>query len=76
MKYLIRHILLRVVSAEFHTSRSETRQLRKSRKLKLLDSYRRNLPSSVKILEAHGNSEILAMTLLLLTQTIKNDTIL
>ena len=61
MKYLIRYFLLRVLSAEFQTSRSEARQQRKSCKLSLLGSCPHSLPSSVKIfiiLEAHGNSEI------------------
>jgi len=42
------HFFLRVVSAEFHTSRSEARQLRTLRKQALLDSYLYNLPSSAK----------------------------
>jgi len=73
MKYLIRHFLLRVVSAEIQTSRSEARQQRTSRKVSLLGSYPHNLPSPVKIfiiLDADGNSEMLAMTLILTTQAI------
>jgi hypothetical protein len=38
--------VLRVVSAEFQTSRSEARHWRMSHKLPLLDSYLNNLPSS------------------------------
>jgi len=78
MKCLIRHFLLRVVSAEFQTSRSEARQQRKPRKLPLLGSCPHNLPSSVKIVKmlTHGNSEMLAMTLLFTTQTVTNKTIL
>ena len=74
MNYLIRHFLLRVVSAVFQTSRSEARQQRTSRKLSLLGSCPHNLPSSVKIFiifETHGNSEMFAMTLLLTIQAIK-----
>ena len=70
MKQLIRHFLLRVVSADFQTSRSETRWKRTSRTLSLLGSCPHNLPSSVKeiiILEAQGNSEMLAVTLMLAT---------
>jgi len=79
MKYLISHFFLRVVSAEFQTGRSEARQQRTICKLSLLGSCPHNLPSSVKIfitLEAHGNSEMLAMTLLLTTQAVTNKTIL
>jgi len=78
MKYLIGHFLLRVVSAEFQTSRSETRQQRNICKLSLLGSCPHSLPSSVNIfniLEAHGNSEMLTVTLILTTQAIKNKTI-
>jgi len=66
------------VSAEFQTSRSEARQQRTSRKLAVLESYPHNLPSSAKIFKrfAHGNSEMLAMTLLFTTQTVTNKTIL
>jgi hypothetical protein len=52
----ISHFFLRVVSAEFHTSRSQARHQRTLRRLALLDSYLYNLPSSVKIfviLEVH-----------------------
>jgi len=78
MKYLIRNFPLRVVSAEFQTSRSEERQQQTSCKLSLLGSCPHNLPSSAKISKmlAHGNREILSMTLLLTTQAIKNNTIL
>ena len=65
-KHFIWHFVLRVVSAEFQTSRSEARQYYTSRKPALLDSYPHNLPNSVNIfiiLETHGNSEMLAMTL-------------
>jgi len=68
------HFLLRVVSAEFQTSRSEARQQLMPCKLSLLGSCPHNLPSSVKILiilEAHGNSEIVAVILILSTQAIK-----
>jgi hypothetical protein len=40
--------VLRVVSAEFHTSRSESRHQLRWRNLTLLDSYLYNLPSSAK----------------------------
>jgi len=53
---IICHLFLRVVSAEFHTSRSEARHQRTLRRSALLDSYLYNLPSSVKIFlisEAH-----------------------
>jgi hypothetical protein len=41
-------LILRVVSAEFQTSRSEERHKRKWHKLSLLDSYLYNLPNSAK----------------------------
>jgi hypothetical protein len=42
------YFTLRVVSAEFRTSRSEARHWRTRRKLPLLDSYLYNLPNSAK----------------------------
>jgi len=42
------HFVLRVVSAEFHTNRSEARHKRRLRKQPLLDSYLCNLPNSAK----------------------------
>jgi len=42
------HFVLRVVSAEFQTSRSEARHWRTRRKQPLLGSYLYNLPSSAK----------------------------
>ena len=47
--YFIHNFVLRVLSAEFQTSRSEVRRKRMWRKLPLLDSYLYNLPSSAKI---------------------------
>jgi len=58
MKYLISYFLLRIVSAEFQTSRSEALQQRNISKLALLGTCPHNLPSSVDIfiiLETHGN---------------------
>jgi len=43
------HFALRVVSAEFQTSRSEARHQRTMCKTTLLDSYRYNRPSSANI---------------------------
>ena len=40
------HFVLRVLSAEFQTSKSEARHWRMSHKLPLLDSYLHNLPNS------------------------------
>jgi hypothetical protein len=78
MKYLISRFLLRAVSAVFQTSRSEARRWYTSRKQLLPDSYPHNLPNSAKIFKmlAHGNNEILAMTLLLTTKAVTNKTIL
>jgi hypothetical protein len=67
MKYLISRFLLHILSAEFQTSRSETRHKRTTRTLTLLGSCQHNLPSSAKIfilIEAHGINESLAMALL------------
>ena len=50
------HFALRVVSAEFHTNRSEARHYWTWRKQTLLDSYQYNLPNSAKdCLQYHKN---------------------
>jgi len=64
------HFSLRVVLAEFQTSRSEAHHRRRTNKLSFLESCLANLPSSAKISHNFRNkirSKILDMTKLLTT---------